>query len=272
MDAVRIFGELAAQRHKAALQDYADYPAYHQLKKMGLIQDSGVVQSLCCNECDHPHDAAVVYDVDRYGYFCPELGFVEKDRAEIAAVQTNVSGFIGKLAADLNCKRRKSSPVAGNTWRVGAIESQAGDISVYFHPVLRDASDLNVLKSALAMEVKGPFGVVLTALGALSIAPFTTVALENCISFDQTSGKFCVSANIEAMVGVPQIKTGGRPNIYKSNIENIMIARSREGRSLLGRNEEAKGILGEYRTHFPSENVPSSSAVKRYVTEIRRGS
>lgn len=267
-----MFGELTTQRHKAALQDYADYPAYHQLKKMGLIQDNGVVQSLCCNECDHPHDAAVVYDGDRYGYFCPDLGFVDKDRTEIAAVQTNVSGFIAKLADDLNCKRRKSSTIAGNTWRVGAIETHAGDISVYFHPVLRDASDLNDLKSALALEVKGRFGLVLTASGLLSIAPFNTVALANCISFDQTSGKFRVSADIETMVGVPQIKTGGRPNIYKSNIENIMIARSREGRSLKGRNEEAQGILGEYRTHFPSGNVPSSSAVKRYVTEIRRGS
>lgn len=272
MDAIRLSSELVAQRHKTAAGAYLSLPAYQQLKQAGFVEDAGVVQSTQCDDCDSPHDAEVVFEGDTYGYYCPDLGFVAKDRLELVAVQFNISGFVENLANDLNCKRRKSSPVSGSTWRVGAIETHAGDISIYFHPILRDANDLLDLETALAKEARSSFGIVLTASGSISVAPFVTVALENCVSFDETNNQFCFDVEIEKMVGVPQIKTGGRPNIYKANIEKIMIARSRDGRSEQGRNAETEGILDEYQNHFPTEPVPSKSVVNRYVTRIRAGS
>lgn len=272
MDAIRLFSELVAQRRKTAFWAYVGLPAYHQLKQAGFVEGVGVVQSTQCGDCDSPHDAEVVFEGNTYGYYCPDLGFVAKDRLELEAVQPNISGFVENLANDLNCKRRKSSPVVGNTWRVGAIETHAGDISVYFHPTLRDVDDLHDLETALAREARSSFGVVLTASGSISVAPFVTVELENCVSFDETHNQFRFDSDIETMVGVPQVNTGGRPNIYRTNIEIIMNARSRDGRSVQGRNAEAKGILDEYQNHFPTEPVPSKSVVNSYVTEKRNGS
>lgn len=272
MDAVELFTELVAQRAKTCAGQYAGHPAFRQLCDTGLIEEAGVAQSICCDDCDQPHDAAIVYEDGQYGYYCPDLGFVPKHGSELAAITPNIQGFVEDLADDLNCKRRKSKPISGNTWRIGAIETHAGDIAVYFHPVLQDAHDLNDLKSALASEVSSPFGIVITTAGELNVAPYITVSLQNTFRFNRAANQFNLDVDIETIVGVPQINTGGRPNEYRKNIEKIMIMRNQEGRAVEGRNAEAKGVQSEYKTRFPNRKVPSLSGTKRYVTEIRSGS
>ncbi len=267
MDAAKLFCELIAQRRKSCAGDYVNNPTYHQLTKAGLIQETGVVQSVCCDDCDRPHDAAVIYEGSHYGIFCPDIGFVKKSRSELVAVLPNIATFIENLANDLNCKRRKSTPIAGNTSRIGSVETHTGDIAIYFHPVLQNADDVQNLRSALEMEVKARFGLILTAAGSLSIVPYQTVSLQDCISFDPIGNQFRFDADIETMAGIPQMNTGGRPNIYKAKIQKIMIARKCEGRSLEGRNQEVKGILKEYKAKFPNQIAPSISTINNYFSD-----
>lgn len=267
MDAVQLFADLIAQRGNTCTGQYAGHPAFRQLADAGLIQKMGVVQSICCDDCDQPHDAAVVYEDGHYGYFCPDLGFVVKDRSELVAITPNVSVFVENLANNLNCKRRKSTPISVNTWRIGAIETHAGDVAVYFHPVLQDANDLNALKTALAGEVSARFGIIITAIGSLTAAPFVTVSVLDSVCFDQSKCQFCIEADIEAIVGVPKVNKGGRPNVHKANIEKIMITRRREGRSLEGLNAEAQAIKAEYSSLFPNESTPSISTIKTYLSK-----
>ena len=142
---------------------------------------------------------------------------------------------------------------------MGTVETHAGDVALYFHPVLQDSADLNELKSALAKEVSYRFGIVITASGSLTAAPFVTVQLQDFMQFDQSENQFQIDADIEAIAGIPKINQGGRPNVHKANIEKIMIIRSRDGRALEGRNAEAKGVLEEYSAHFPNDTMPSKS-------------
>jgi len=272
LNAVDLFAVLLAQRGCVHGVGYAAFPAYDDLIKAGLIEESGMVSSIICDECDSPHDAKIVFEGSEYGYYCPELGFVSKPRSELVAVQPNLGAFVSQIADALGCKRRKSSPLDADTWRIGAIESTAGDVVLYLHPTLQDARDIGDVQAALASEVKSPFGVIITSSGTLTAPPFVTAQLEDVLSFDKKAGKLIVVTDIHTIAGVPEQRTGGRPNDYRKPLSDLITLRASQGRTLQGRNAEAKALQAEFAVQFPDIKCPSLPTVLRYVTKIRSGS
>lgn len=271
MDAINLFCSLLAQRGRVNSAEYSSFPAYHDLIKAKLIEEIGVVSCMICNECERPHDAKIVYEGSQYGHYCPELGFVSKTRSELVAVQPNLSAFVSQVADALDCKRRKSSPLDQNTWRIGAIESTTGDVVLYLHPTLHSAQDIKNVQSALANEVKSTFGVILTSQGALNAPPFVTAQLDDILSFDLKVGKFTVVADIHAIAGVRKSPTGGRPNEYRKPLSDLVELRAKHGNTLKGRNAEAKALRLEFMAQFPNRKTPSLSVVKDYVSKFRSG-
>lgn len=269
MNAVDLFAALLAQRGRVQSCGYSSLPAYDDLIKTGLIEEAGVVSSMMCDECDHPHASKVVYEDSQYGYYCPELGFVSKPRSELIAVQPNLATFVSQIADALDCRRRKSSPLDKNTWRIGAIESTAGDVVLYLHPTLQNARDMRDVKAALTSEVKSPFGVILTSTGTLTARPFVTAQLDDMLSFDKKAGKLSVVADMLTIAGVPELRIGGRPNGYEKPLSELIALRASQGRALKGRNVEAKAIFVEFKSQFPNIDCPSLPTVQRYVTKIR---
>ena len=272
MNAVDLFATLLAQRGRTQSVEFSSFSAYDDLIKAGLIEEAGIVSSMMCEECDHSHDAKIVYEGSQYGHYCPELGFVSKTRSELIAVQPNLGAFVSQIADALDCKRRKSSPLKADTWRIGAIESTAGDVVLYLHPTLQDARDVRDVQAALASEVKSPFGVILTSSGTLTAPPFVTAQLDDVLSFDPKVGQFAVIADLRAIAGVPEQRNGGRPNDYESALSDLMALRVSQGRVAQGRNEEAKALHAEFIAKYPNKKCPSLPTVKRYVTKIRSGS
>lgn len=272
MDAVNLFAALLAQRGPALSTGYSSLSAYHELINAGLIEESGVVSSMMCGDCDAPHDAKIVYEGSQYGYYCPDLGFIEKHRSELVAVQPNLDTFVSQIADALDCKRRKSLPLDKDTWRIGAIESTAGDVVLYLHPNLQDARDLKDIQAALASEMKSTFGVILTSQGTLKASPFVTAQLDDVLRFDPKAGQFAVGADIRAIAGVPEQRTGGRRNDFRKPLSDLSALRASQGRMLKGRNEEAKALRAEFSTKHPNKKCPSLSTVKKYVSLYRGGS
>lgn len=272
MNAVDLLANLLAQRGRVRSVEYSSFSAYDDLIKAGLIEESSVVSSMMCDECERPHDAEIVYEDSQYGYYCPELGFVSKTRSELIAVQPNLGAFVSQIADALDCKRRKSSPLDKDTWRIGAIDSTAGDVVLYLHPTLRDAPDIRDVKAALASEVKSPFGVILTSNGTLTARPFVTAQLDDVLSFDKKAGKLTVEVDMRTIAGVPELHTGGRPNEYGKPLSELIALRASQGRALKGRNVEAKAIIVVFKSQFPNIDCPSLPTVQRYVTKIRSGS
>jgi len=189
LNAVDLFAALLAQRGRVQSVRYSSFPAYDDMIESGLIEETGIVSSMICDECDHPHDAKIVYEGSQYGYYCPELGFVSKPRSELIAVQPNLNAFVSQIANDLGCKRRKSSPLDNDTWRIGAIESTAGDVVLYLHPTLQDARDIRDVQAVLASEVKSPFGVILTSQGTLTAPPFVCLLYSSPSPRDRTRSR-----------------------------------------------------------------------------------
>lgn len=272
MNAIELFATLLAQRGRARSAEFSSFPAYNDLIKARLIKETGVVSSLVCYECEQAHDARVVYEGSQYGYYCSDHGFISLPRTELITVQTNVDAFIAQIADALACKRRKSSPIDKETWRIGAVDSPAGDVLLYLCPTLQGAQDMRDFQAALAGEVKSTFGVILTSQGTLAAPPFVTVQLDDVLSFEPTTGKLIVVADVRAIAGVPELRNGGRPNDYESALSDLMALRVSQGRAAQGRNEEAKALHAEFIVKHPNEKCPSLPTVRRYVTKIRGGS
>ncbi len=272
MNALDLLVTLLAQRGRVRNLEYSCLPAYDQLIKAGLIEESGVVSSIICDECDQPHDAKVAYEDKQYGYFCPDFGFIPKERSELIATQPNLSVLTAQIADHLDCKRRKSTPLDRDMWRIGAIDSNEGDVVLYLKPTMQDAQDIKDLESALAGEIKSNFGIVLTSKGTLSVARYATVHLQDVLSLEPLVAKLTVVGDLRAIAGVPEQRTGGRPNNYRTPLSELIAIRGSQGRTLKGRNDEAKALYLEFKAKYPDRKCPSLPTVKKYVSEVRGGS
>lgn len=263
MSAARALGEIFAQRGPVCAGAFGLKAELDDLIAAGFVDRLGVAKSVLCNDCENPHDADLHFEGGQYGIHCPELGFVPKKQSEVAAINANVPHLVENLATELECKRKKSTPVHGETWRVGVMPGTVADVIVYFHPVLRDASDLRAFNDALARETRAQFGIVITAAGTLTSPPFQSVLLKNCVAFDAELGRFLVELDLPQLAGVPVKNKGGRPSPYAQNLTRIILARRNAGETLSGINAEARAIQSDYRTQHSDGPVPSISAIKQ---------
>ncbi|MDF1679026.1 hypothetical protein [Ponticaulis sp.] len=273
MDAVAIFAQLVSQREKVLARSYSHHAAFHDLIKAGLIEETGVVSSIICDECDQPHESAITYQDSQYGYFCYDLGFIKLSRAEIVSVKPNIKTFVAQIAGRENCKRRKPTPLEGETWRIGGLETAGGDVTIFFQPRMVDVKDVRSFESSLKRDVRTSLGIILTSAGVLSVPPYITTSIQDVLNFDLKTGCFFFDVEPSSIAGVSETRTGGRPNEYKETLTILFHERAADGRSLSGRNQEADAILDEYNDRFPEEKkTPHKSIVRKFVTDVRSGS
>lgn len=266
MDTARLLGDIIAQNASASAALFRPYPAYQALIDGGYIEEAGVLQSFQCDDCDLPHDAAVVFEADQYGIHCPDLGFIPKQRSDLVAIKPNLERLVQNLADCMGCKRTKSTPIYGQTWRVGIVDTPSADIAVYFQPTLRDVLDLRSLKAALSHETRSQYGIILTASGQLPCPPFKTMQIEDCLVFDEVAVAFEFAGGLLAIVGAPVKRKGGRPSLYAANLAKIISARAASGEALPGKNAEARAIQTIYRAKNPTEQPPSISTIKKALS------
>ena len=191
---------------------------------------------------------------------------------EISAVRANLSKLIAGLANAFDCRARKSSPVTGETWRVGKVGSEAGDIAIYFHPTLQTERDAEGdLATALAQEARSTYRLILTAAGALKVGDARTVPLSEVVELDLSSPEFRAVADLRDLVGAPRKNHGGAPNRYGQALFALIAQRIADGRALAGRNEEARAVLTDFKQSNPEVKPPSLSSVQDYVSKVRAG-
>lgn len=89
-----------------AATTYRDRDGYGQLVTAGLVHRQGLVKSVLCDACDIGHDAAILFEDERYGHFCPEAGFVPVERSDLIAVAADFEALVAQIAAALGCRAR----------------------------------------------------------------------------------------------------------------------------------------------------------------------
>lgn len=272
MNALSLLCEILAHGGRASTAHHSDEPAFAALLRHGYLREAGVVASLVCNDCSDAHSASVAFEDGRYGYFCPELGFVPLDRAEIQACEPSVPRLIEQLTETFDCGRRKTSALHGQTWRIGTIRTLAGDITLYFHPCLHSEEDARHLEHALGREMRSQWRLIVTAIGTLSVAGAHAARLTDLVEMDCDSGAFRIALRPADLVGVPQKNNGGRPKEHRELLAEAIADRARSGAARAGLNAEAHAIREYLAARYPDISVPSLSTVKRDLSNFRGGS
>lgn len=268
MDHARLLADIISQNAPVAAAPLQSLVAYQKLIDDGYIEETGVVQSILCDDCNQPHDAALVFETDQYGIHCHELGFIVKERRELVAVKPNLKRLVESLADSMGCKRKKSTPIHNETWRIGVVSGPSADVAMYFQPTMRDFADLRSLETALAREARLHFGVVLTAEGEMTRPPFKTLCIEDCLMFNEETGVFAFDVDLLTVVGAPETRKGGRPSPYRITLAKIIADRRNSGAAISGTNAEARAIQDIFNSSNQNDLRPSLSTIKRVIAEI----
>ncbi len=271
MTAIALLCEIIAQGGKVPASFYRNAPAFTALLRHGYLREAGVVMSLVCNECEAPHAAPVVFEDGRYGYYCPDLGYSPLERTDLQAVQPDLPRLVERLAQTLECKRRKASALHAQTWRIGAVETDAGEITLYFHPFLQGEEDVTNLMGALAREVRSPYRLILTAAGTLPIPDAKSALLADVVEIVTNPAGIAVLADPRDIVEAPRKNLGGAPSRYQDILAPLIQSRIVDGTALDGRNKEAKAIQAILMARKSVAKLPSMSSIKYYVTKLRAG-
>jgi len=271
LNAVSLLCDIIGQAGKVAAQAYRDDARYGALLDAGLLQGDGVVQSVQCEDCDVPHDAEIVFEGGSYGHYCPELGFVPTERADLVAVRPNLAALVEHLHAAFACPPGGITQLGPQTWRVGLVDTPGGRAVVYFRTCLQTDDDLVSLGNALRAEIRRDYALVVTAAGHLPYRDASTCNLAQMVQMDLGAACLRKIVSVAEAVGAPPRPTGGRPSVYRERFHELLAERAAQGVAEKGRNEEAKAVLLEYRGRYPNETAPSLSTVKAYVSDFRGG-
>lgn len=264
--------EIIAIGGKVGAASYLGDPVFATLVRLGFLRDAGVLTSIICDDCEMPHAAAVAFEDGCYGYYCPELGFVVLERSAVEAVRPDVGRLVEHLVATLGCKRRKQTPVLGQTWRIGALDPVAGEILVYFHPTLRCEEDVRQLTDALSREVRARWRLIVTAAGTMPLADARVVQLDDLVEMDAETGILHVLTLPADLLGIPRKHSGGRPSEHGNLLKPLIERRIRTGEAAEGVNAEARAVLSAFQTDNPEKPAPSASSIKRHIRKARGGS
>lgn len=272
MTHVALLCEIIAFGGKIAALAYRNEPRLAALLRHGFVCETGVLTSVICNDCDDAHSAPVLFEHGRYGHHCPELGFVPLDRADVQALLPNPRLLIDRLFDAMGGKRRKQTPVHGQTWRIGSIETHAGEIMIYFHPKLQSEKDARDLEHALSREVRAQWRLIVTAIGTLPVAGASTVQLDDLASLDSETGALRILTRPTDLVGAMRKNKGGRPSEHGAVLAEIISDRKISGAGLAGLNAEAKAIRIDFEARNPGQFAPSEATIKRHLAKARSGS
>lgn len=271
MTAIEALSSIIAQRGKASKAFFEKQVGFDQLIEAGLVEVTGKVQSIFCDACSDPHDAEVVFRDGNYGFYCHEAGFLRVDESDVTAIKPNIGKLVAHLAALFDCKRRESTPIHGDTWRIGAIDTPGGDLTLYFHPSLQNEQDVGAIQSALHDETRSAFRLVVTAVGKLPVAGAKSAELTDVVDLDNRANELTALIDPRIIVGAPQAVTNGRPNLYADKLEPLILRRIKDGSAHAGLNKEAKAIREVLAERSSDGQVPALTTVKTYLSNLRAG-
>lgn len=271
MTAIETLASIIAQRSKASKALFEKRVGFDPLTKTGLVALTGKVQSVLCDACSDPHDAEVVFRDGIYGVYCHEAGFCRVDESDIAAIKPDIGTLVANLAALFDCKRRKSTPIHAETWRIGAIDTPGGDLALYFHPSMQSEQDVSTVQSALRDEARSAFRLIITAVGKLPVAGDKSAELMDVVELDNRTNELTALADPSVIVDAPQAVKNGRPNLYAYKLEPLILRRIKDGSSHAGLNKESKAIREVLAKSSPDGQVPSLSTIKSYLSKTRTG-
>ncbi|SEW32936.1 hypothetical protein SAMN04488515_2367 [Cognatiyoonia koreensis] len=271
MTTIATLARIIAQRGRTSKTFFEKQDGFYPLIDAGLVEVTGKVQSILCDACSDPHDAEVIFRDGTYGFYCGEVGFCSVDESDVIAIDPNIGGLVAHLASVFACKRRKSTPIHADTWRIGAIDTPGGDLALYFHPTLQSELDVRAVESALNEETRSAFRLIISAVGKLPIAGAKSAELVDVVELDSRTNELTALTDPRIIAGAPQAVINGRPNLYAEMLQPLILSRIEENLAHSGLNKEAKAIREVLFQSSRGGQVPSLSTIKSYLSKTRTG-
>lgn len=272
MTPLALLCEIIAHGGDVSAEHYRQYPALAALQRFGFLSEAGVAASIVCNECDEAHSAPVIHEAGSYGYFCPDIGFVQLAPESLGILRPAITHLIKQLADAFGCSRRRDLAIDGNIWRIGSVETHAGGVMLYFHPTLNTEEDARDLQSALGREVRSEWRLVITAEGAMPLNDAVPVHLGDLVEMNAETGDLHPTADPGILAGVPQKNPGGRPSPHGPILKQLINDRTRTGATVEGLNAEARAVMVAFKEKHPEMPAPSDTTIKRHLRASRTGS
>jgi len=258
------------------LQEYSTCSGFDSLEEVAVVEEAEILRSVLCEECGRPHEAHIIYSDARnsYGWTCYDVGFVPINVDRLRSVRVSPRKLVSLLAQALNCKGRRSRPLAENTlWKVGFFNHGGETISVYLAARKASLEDARRWATVIASEPNRRYRVLITPeleeLRDFRIGECRTVKIDDVVSMTSDKGLTVEAQRLAEIAGVPVRRRGGRPSPYQPKLGELVEKRVLTGQAEKGVKAEAREILSLWASPKTSLNAPSPRTVERAISAYR---
>lgn len=136
------------------------------LAGLGAVERGPRPETVVCNACDADHPAVIEFDNERrcYIHFCPEVGFVTVNEADLITYRFRPEWLAEWLMKEIpiDSPLRRPPLVDGRVWHLGETACAEAVVTVIFARRVSSQAALDLLASALKPIHPAGKGLVLT--------------------------------------------------------------------------------------------------------------
>ena len=257
-----------------------------RLTELGAIEPGPRPETVTCTACDADHPAAIEYDVERrcYAHFCPEVGFVTVNHADLITHRFRPEWLVDWLTKALSIASPlgRSALVEGRVWQLGDAAFGDTQATVIFARRVSSQAEFDQLASALRPIHPADKGLVITtSRQAVRQVPlpggYELVPLPEIVRPGQ-DGPVLDTVRLGSWIrGMPATTAKGAPTRSgrpspRAHILQIYDARREQGLPFVSDLAEANGILAVWPRDAPDQKPPHVSTVRRHVSQLSKAS
>jgi hypothetical protein len=242
----------------------------------GLVVNDGVPETVLCSACDTHHLADVEPAPNgRYGWHCPDAGFVVADLAQVevfaSRMETAATRLREVLTGALGHPRRVVRKLDdAQTWILGAWDIAGGWTTIVVSRGLESAAEGKRAADAISLLPPNDAGIVLSIdddlVGFAVPNGFVTLPL-NAVFEANDEGQLKVDKVLleraaKLLLAAGKAGRSGRPS-SKDQVFAVLDALVRDGASRAGL--EPRTVRRCWGELFPAEKAPATSTVRKHL-------
>ncbi|MDC0360857.1 hypothetical protein OAN80_03660 [Alphaproteobacteria bacterium] len=246
-----------------------DHPSLPCLFDLGLVESRASGATGICHACDEQHTIKIRIDpvTDKLGWRCPEAGFVETTSDQLKTVRFNPEAFAAWIASELNCQRRKMTPLVENLlWKVGWYEFQANDVNIYLASRIRDAEDVGVIARALRAEPSLRNGLLIAPdisnTDGLMISGCRIAAIDDVITIRDNALSTNQSRVAELAGLIFKAGPGRKQHKMRSEVSETIRQFHNDGKIFRSKRAASEAISEAMAARYPTSKVPGRTVIE----------
>lgn len=247
------------------------------LVSAGALVPAPYLDSIPCGQCDRGHSVELEYvsDIQRHRYFCPEAGLVDVDDADLITHCVDMVWLLGQLKNSIGATgpRNPREIDRGHIWYLGSALTGETKWNLLFARRMVGAARSEALASWIGSQPAGTISLVLSTtlqLPRAAVPSPTSIFIELDEVVTWRGGRIEVNRrSLDAWVRKARFGKSflTKAEMTEKQVRQIAQARRNRGEVAKSVNAEATGILDEWHDHFPDEEKPGHSTVRKLLSK-----